>query len=317
MNVINYLDQNKSKLRYRIYFHNSFIITSTFIIELKKNNVLKFISIFNIAIFVISFSMIDQLSRVYAHSFTSDDSSYFLGLDKRTKVELELAEKNYPLNITLSMDHSDNAARLVYDIYYADDDIVEDSDFIKRYNKEVSSSNSTTYALVVADLLDEILRGYADALVIDTDLTNMSNLVLIDELKNLAKESNPTKVPSNSSDKEEEEEGAESEYSKLLSTNNSIFNYADYETAKALLVEIKGIFENHLKSPSNNVTSQSVNAISKLEKDLEKLSNLINNNDGSPAEVMELVHLQVHPSLQKGFGLQTKMNMNGQMNMNG
>jgi hypothetical protein len=54
-----------------------------------------------------------------------------------------------------------------------------------------------------------------------------------------------------------------------------------------------------------------------LEKDHEKLSNLINNNNGSPAEVMELVHLQIHPSLQTALGLQTKMNMNmGQMNMN-
>ena len=279
---------------------------------MKKINVIEFTSIFIIAIFVISFSMVDQLSQVFAHSFTSDDSSYFLGLDKRTKVELELAEKNYPLNITLSMDHSDNAARLVYDIYYADDDIVEDNDFIKRYNKEISSSNSTTYALVVADLLDEVLRGYADALVIDTDLTNMSNLVLLDELKNLTKQPELTSISSNNSDNE----GSVSEHSKLLSTNNSIFNYADYETAKALLVEIKNIFENHLKSSSNNATSQSIIPISKLEKDLEKLTNIIHHNNGSPAEVMELVHLQIHPSLQKGFGLQTKMNMNGQMNMN-
>ena len=280
---------------------------------MKIINVIKFTSIFIIAIFVISFSMVDQISQVFAHSFTSDDSSYFLGLDKRTKVELELAEKNYPLNITLSMDHSDNAARLVYDIYYADDDIVEDNDFIKRYNKENSSSNSTTYALVVADLLDEVLRGYADALVIDTDLTNMSNLVLLDELKNLTKQSKLKSISSNSSDNE----GSVSEHSKLLSTNNSIFNYADYETAKTLLVEIKNIFENHLKSSSfNNATSQSIIPISKLEKDLEKLTNIIHPNNGSPAEVMELVHLQIHPSLQKGFGLQTKMNMNGQMNMN-
>ena len=279
---------------------------------MKKINVIEFTSIFIIAIFVISFSMVDQLSQVFAHSFTSDDSSYFLGLDKRTKVELELAEKNYPLNITLSMDHSDNAARLVDDIYYADDDIVEDNDFIKRYNKEISSSNSTTYALVVADLLDEVLRGYADALVIDTDLTNMSNLVLLDELKNLTKQPELTSISSNNSDNE----GSVSEHSKLLSTNNSIFNYADYETAKALLVEIKNIFENHLKSSSNNATSQSIIPISKLEKDLEKLTNIIHHNNGSPAEVMELVHLQIHPSLQKGFGLQTKMNMNGQMNMN-
>ena len=279
---------------------------------MKKINVIEFTSIFIIAIFVISFSMVDQLSQVFAHSFTSDDSSYFLGLDKRTKVELELAEKNYPLNITLSMDHSDNAAKLVYDIYYADDDIVEDNDFIKRYNNEISSSNSTTYALVVADLLDEVLRGYADALVIDTDLTNMSNLDLLDELKNQTKQPELTSTSSNSSDNE----GSVSEHSKLLSTNNSIFNYADYETAKALLVEIKNIFENHLKSSSNNATSQSIISISKLEKDLEKLTNIIHHNNGSPAEVMELVHLQIHPSLQKGFGLQTKMNMNGQMNMN-
>ena len=229
---------------------------------MKKINVIEFTSIFITAIFVISFSMVDQLSQVFAHSFTSDDSSYFLGLDKRTKVELELAEKNYPLNITLSMDHSDNAARLVYDIYYADDDIVEDNDFIKRYNKEISSSNSTTYALVVADLLDEVLRGYADALVIDTDLTNMSNLVLLDELKNLTKQPELTSISSNSSDNE----GSVSEHSKLLSTNNSIFNYADYETAKALLVEIKNIFENHLKSSSNNATSQSINSHFKTRK---------------------------------------------------
>src|SRR5215211_2324608 len=157
---------------------------------MKKYNFLKYTSIFTISIFLFSFSLVDQISYIYAHSFTTDDSSYFLGLDKRTKVELELAEKNYPLNITLSMDHSDNAARLVYDIYYADDDIVEDSGFIKRYNKEVSSSNSTTYALVVADLLDEVLREYAEAIVVDIDLTNMSNLVLLDELQNLTKQSN-------------------------------------------------------------------------------------------------------------------------------
>jgi hypothetical protein len=266
----------------------------------KKENVT---SIFTIAVFIFSFSMVDQISHVFAHSFNTDDTSYFLGLDKRTKVELELAEKNYPLNITLSMDHSDNAARLVYDIYYADDDIVEDSDFTKRYNKEVSSSNSTTYALVVADLLDEVLREYAEAVVVDIDLTNMSNLALLDNMKNLT-----TYVSS-------QNDSPPLNYTKFFSNNNPLFNYANYETAKALLVEINDIFENRLKS-SNNITNQSIDVLLTLEKDLEKLSNLINNNNGSPAEVMELVHLQIHPSLQTAFGLQTTTNMNmGQMNM--
>ena len=280
---------------------------------MKKYHFLKYTSIFTASIFLFSFSLVDQLPHVFAHSFSSNDSAYFLGLDKRTKVELELAEKNYPMNITLSMDHSDNAARLVYDIYYADDDIVEDADFIKRYNKEVASSNSTTYALVLADLLDAVLKGYADALVIDTDLTNMSNLMLIDEMKkNLTKQSSFDSASSKGSG--ENDDVSESEPSKLFSKNNPIFNYADYETAKALLVEIKDIFQQHLK-PSSNVANQSVDVTLKLENDLEKLADMINNND-MPAEVMKLVHLQIHPSLQTGFGLQTKMNMDGQMNIN-
>ena len=125
---------------------------------MKKYDILKYISIFTIALFIISFSMFYQLSYVFAHSFTIDEVSYFISLDKIAKVELELAEKNYPSNITLSMDHIENAARLVYDIYYADDDDVDDNDFIKRYDKAIGFANSMTYALVVADLLDEALN---------------------------------------------------------------------------------------------------------------------------------------------------------------
>jgi hypothetical protein len=212
---------------------------------LEKLSIIKFASIFTISIFIFSLCMIDQISRIFAHSFNTDDVSYFLGLDKRTKIELELAEKNYPLNITLSMDHSDNAARLVYDIYYADDDIVEDNDFTKRYYKEITSSNSTTYALVVADLLDEVLREYAEATVVDIDLTNMSNLVLLDKMKNLT-----------TPDVSYEKDSPPLNYTKFFANNNPLFNYANYETAKALLVEIKNIFQKHLKSSPNNITNQ-------------------------------------------------------------
>ena len=53
---------------------------------MKKNNILKYTSIFTIVIIIISFSMVSQISHVFAHSFTTDDASYFLGLDKKTKV---------------------------------------------------------------------------------------------------------------------------------------------------------------------------------------------------------------------------------------
>jgi hypothetical protein len=44
---------------------------------------------------------------------------------------------------------------------------------------------------------------------------------------------------------------------------------------------------------------------------VKKLSDLIINN-GSPAELMELVHLEIHPLLQEGYGLQTKIDINGE-----
>ena len=52
---------------------------------MKKNNILKYTSIFTIVIIIISFYMISQISHVFAHSFTTVDASYFIGLDKRLK----------------------------------------------------------------------------------------------------------------------------------------------------------------------------------------------------------------------------------------
>ena len=86
---------------------------------------------------------------------------------------MELAEKNYPSNITLSMDHSDNAARLVYDTFYADEDVANDDEFTKRYNQEIKKANSTAHALVVATLVDDVLRNYADSIDLNFDLTSM------------------------------------------------------------------------------------------------------------------------------------------------
>ncbi|HEY6658187.1 MAG TPA: hypothetical protein VIZ62_06650, partial [Nitrososphaeraceae archaeon] len=75
-----------------------------------------------ITFFLLLFHLIDQISIVFAHSFTTNEVSYFLGLDKRIKIELDLAEKNYPSNITLLMDHIDNTASLLNEIYFAESD---------------------------------------------------------------------------------------------------------------------------------------------------------------------------------------------------
>ena len=40
----------------------------------------------------------------------------------------------------------------------------------------MNNNNSTVQALVVANIVDEILRKYGDAYNVDYDLTNMSNM---------------------------------------------------------------------------------------------------------------------------------------------
>ncbi len=46
------------------------------------------------------------------------------------------------------------AARLVYESFYADDNVANADEFTKRYNQEITKANSTTNALVVVSLVD-------------------------------------------------------------------------------------------------------------------------------------------------------------------
>lgn len=99
--------------------------------EMRKYNHFKYITTFVISFFLLLFHVIDQISTVFAHRFTTNEVSYFLGLDKRIKIELDLAEKNYQSNITLLMDHIDSTASLLNEIYFAESDIVNDNVLVK------------------------------------------------------------------------------------------------------------------------------------------------------------------------------------------
>jgi len=115
-----------------------------------------------------------------------------LTLIKKAETELDLAKENYPANITLSLDHSEEAARFVADTFYTDEDIANDDEFTERYNKEISAANSTSDALVIATLIDEALREYSDSIDLSFDITNMSNLLYILPINNEKQSINKT-----------------------------------------------------------------------------------------------------------------------------
>ena len=274
---------------------------------------------FKLYLFIIFIFLIllgPQQFRAFGHSFESDDSVYLLTLIEKTQTELELANKNYPSNVTLSMDHSDDAARLVDETFYADEDVANDGEFTKRYNQELSKSNLTSNALVVVTLVDEVLRNYADSIDLTFDLTNMSNLLYIvptnsNNNSNASNESidklessfftNVFNNPENSNVNVNNNDGK----NLLFVSNHTIINYAKHETAKTLAMKINTLFQLYLKS-FIGMDKTKLNDVSKLEDDFYKLYSMINKNS-SPAEIMKKVHIDIQPTMQKVYNLKTKM----------
>ena len=276
---------------------------------------------FKLCLFIIFIFFIlvgSQQFRAFGHSFESDDSIYLLTLIEKAQTELELAKKNYPSNVTLSMDHSDDAARLVYETFYADEDVANDGEFAKRYNQEISKSNTTSNALVVVTLVDEALRNYADSIALNFDLTNMSNLLYIIPTNSNNNNNNKNAI-NDSIDKLESTilvdalnnpensvnvKGEDGE-NLLFITNQTITNYAKHETAKTLAMKINTLFQLYLKS-FIGLDKTNLNDVTKLEDDFNKLYSMIDNNF-SPAEIMKKVHIDIQPTMQKVYNLKIKM----------
>ncbi|HEX5187287.1 MAG TPA: hypothetical protein VFV86_10400 [Nitrososphaeraceae archaeon] len=244
---------------------------------------------------------------VFGHNFESDDSITFLTLIEKTQTELELANKNYPANITLSMDHADNAARLVDESFYVDDNVANDIEFTERYNIESSNSNITSKALVVVSLVDEVLRNYADSIDLNFDLTNMSNLLYIIPSKidsnykpNLDKLENSYFIDNMNKQKDNKVKTYESS-NNLFLDNHNIINYASYETAKSLAMKINTLFQLYLKA-FIGMDKTNLKDITKLEDDFYEFYTMIDENS-SPAEIMKKVHIDIQPTMQKLYNL--------------
>ena len=68
--------------------------------------------------------------------FTIDDSIYLLPLIKKAETELDLPKANYPANITLSLEHPEEASRFVADTFYTEEDVANDYDLLKDIIKK-------------------------------------------------------------------------------------------------------------------------------------------------------------------------------------
>src|SRR5919108_3030182 len=110
----------------------------------------------------------------HAHNFSITDDAFLVTLIEEIKAETQLVNTNFVSNNNISaIEHARNAASLTKDLNNKLRENTED--IVQVYDNGLY--NSTTLALVVANLVDEILRKYGSAYHIKYDLTNMSNMM--------------------------------------------------------------------------------------------------------------------------------------------
>src|SRR5918994_2647614 len=120
--------------------------------------------------------------KAYAHDFSTTDESSLVTFVEQIKTETELVITSFLSNENFSAhEHARKAAELMKDL---ESNMTQtnppSSDITQVYDQ--GQKNSTTLALVVANIVDDILRKYGSASAVGYHMTNMSNMMNMDRM---------------------------------------------------------------------------------------------------------------------------------------
>jgi hypothetical protein len=215
---------------------------------------------------------------VYGHNFIVTDDSALLTLIEQIKAETELVNAYFlTSNNSSIIEHAKNAANFTNTL---NDKLRQSTvtDIAQVYTNGLY--NSTTLALVVANLVDEILRNYGSAYGITYDLTNMSNMVM------------PMMLSGNDS--------SSLGHSSMLQKNNAVpVNMYNYQTAQVLSNVVYRLFNDKLSAQAS--VDEKVKT-DNLEQSIKDLKYAIDNKVRAE-DLMEIAHVKIHPMLQSAYDL--------------
>lgn len=258
--------------------------------------------------------------QAFAHNFSSDESASFVALVHRIQAELQLMQLNVDSNLTLAQNHAGSAAnqldehtieeieernaRLARDLPASLVDLQNsleasvsaseieqkityiDSLLGETVTVRVDSeqlNNATVQAVVLAEIIDDVLVNYGDAFGVDFNMTDMSVMDMDDEGGNM------------------------SDHSSMNMGGNEIVNASAYQSAVVYANKSIEIFTSDLKllalPDSESGESERTAAVDRIEASLVELREAIN-NEASPADIMTIVHAQIHPNMQVAYNLQ-------------
>lgn len=159
-----------------------------------------------------------------------------------------------------------------------------------------SNSNESIHPMRFAELIDSVLRNYGDAYNVNFDMTDMTNMAMMNDSSIVDNNSNQSTTT-----------GTMNMSSTMMHTDNrmnganSLVNVGDYQSAQGLAAKSLEVFYNHLNPMMyKNATSVYSN---NLESGLIQLNNSIKEKD-SPMNLMMIVHTQIHPNFIEAFDIQ-------------
>jgi hypothetical protein len=235
-----------------------------------------------------------QNHPVYAHNFSITEDSTISTIIEQIKTETQLVNEYFLTRNSISaIEHAKNAANLSNALNDKNQGRIVD--ITQAYTNGLY--NSMTLALVVANLVDEILRNYGSAYGITYDLTNMSNMMLANMSNNHDSFSSPINLTTIAGNDTLLSDG---EPASILENNiPALVNIFNYQSAQVLSNNVNRLNSDRLsvQAPANEKV-----IAGNLEQSIRDLKYAIDNE--APAEIlMEIVHMKIHPMLQSIYDL--------------
>jgi hypothetical protein len=274
---------------------------------------------FGLLVFILTSALIMTLlyNDVYAHNFNQNQDSMFFTQGMLFQIENKLAGDSFPSNVSVALTHSENALSLLENIFLFNIDILGDADFLNKYETLIADPNSTTTALIAANLADESLKQYGLAVGLDASqasrLLNMSMSMAMASTMNMA--DNTSEDRSNESTRMAPMLSTDHSLDKILknSSNDEVINQANYQTALMLANSLKILFgttlQNATLQDSTGLMRIPIEMKSEYVKSLgEGIDTLLSalEREAGLEESFSIVHGQIHPNLFLAFDLKLK-----------
>jgi hypothetical protein len=282
----------------------------------------------------------------YGHNFTPNESASFLAFVEQLQTESELVQMNLVNNnISLARQHANNAAvllspnitreiaeqnqRVANDLTMAINDLqdiasssLQQQQSIDQLVSNINSilgeavttrieqdqrDNATIQALAFADLVDSILANYGNAYAVDFDMTNMSNMVIMEgeQDSSMTMDNMTAAGEGNDNNNSMNMESMDSSSTTInegggeMNRNYSLVDTSDFQTAQALSIKALETYNTDLKPI---IPAGATPFTTNLENALTELNDAIRNKR-SPMDIMMIAHMQIHPNLLQTFRL--------------